>query len=241
MNPPRKADFPATRWSLVAASQSMDDPRASAALTELCQDYWYPVYEFIRRSGRGREDTEDLTQSFFLRVLEKRTFTHAVEEKGKFRTFLLTSLQRFLINQHEHDSTAKRAPQRAVSFDAMEADERFHAEPQDTRSPDQLFDRRFFRVLMDTSVAELREEWAEDGQAALFDALEPQLSGSELEKSSRQELAAQFGIEVAAIAARRIKLKQQLRAKLYDKVAETLRQPSDADIKAELDALLMQP
>ena len=239
MNPPRSPAFPATRWSIVAASQRENDPRASAALSDLCHDYWFPVYAHIRSQGRSQQDAEDLTQSFFQRIMVKRTLTHATPERGRFRTFLLTSVKHLLINQHQHAMAAKRAPERAIAFDAMAAEERLRAEPLDHRTPDQIFDRRYFQSLLASALAELRQEWEADGHAALFDALEPKLYGAELEKETRQQIAARFGMELAAIAARRMKLKAQLRDKITDKVAETLRQPTSADIKDELDALLM--
>ncbi len=107
------------------------------------------------------------------------------------------------------------------------------------QSDGRVFARRYFQSLLASALAELRQEWEADGHAALFDALEPKLYGAELEKETRQQIAARFGMELAAIAARRIKLKAQLRDKITDKVAETLRQPTSADIKGELDALLM--
>jgi RNA polymerase sigma-70 factor (ECF subfamily) len=136
MKPNANPAFPATRWTRVAASQRDDDPEARAALSDLCGLYWYPVYAFIRGQGRSHQDAEDLTQSFFLRIIEKRVFDAADQARGKFRSFLLASLQHFLHNAHRHDMAECRAPQRAIAFDAMVADERYLAEPRDERSPD---------------------------------------------------------------------------------------------------------
>lgn len=148
------------------------------------------------------------------------------------------ALQHFLHNAHRHDMAERRAPQRAIAFDAMEADERYLAEPHDERSPEHLFDRRYVTALLDAAIAELREEWTESGQAAIFDALAAHLSGDELEKTTRTDLATRLGISVSEVKARRETLRRRLDAIITRRIEDTLRHPSEAEIKAERDALL---
>lgn len=238
MKPNANPAFPATRWSIVAASQRDDDHRARAALGDLCTLYWFPVYAFIRSQGRSKQDAEDLTQSFFLRIIEKRVFDAADQIRGKFRSFLLSSLQHFLHNAHRHDMAACRAPQRAIAFDAMAADERYLAEPHDERSPEHLFDRRYVTALLDAAMAELREEWTESGLATVFEALAAHLSGDELEKTTRTDLASRLGISITAVKAHRQKLRCCWDAIITRRIGDTLHHPTEAEIKAERDALL---
>jgi len=237
MKPNANPAFPATRWTRVAASQRDDDPEARAALSDLCGLYWYPVYAEIRRS-RSKEDAEDLAQSFFLRIIEKRVFDAADQARGKFRSFLLASLQHFLHNAHRHDMAECRAPQRAIAFDAMAADERYLTEPRDERNPEHLFDRRYVTALLDAAMTELREEWTESGQFAVFEALAAHLSGGELEKTTRTDLATRLGISVSEVKARRETLRRRLDAIITRRIEDTLRHPSESEVKAERDALL---
>lgn len=238
MKPNANPAFPATRWTRVAACQRDDDPDARAALSDLCALYWFPVYAFIRSQGRSPEDAEDLTQSFFLRIIEKRVFNAADQARGKFRSFLLSSLQHFLYNAHRRDMAECRAPQRAIAFDAMAADERYLTEPRDNRSPEHLFDRRYVTALLNAAMAELREEWTESGQVAVFEALAAHLSGDDLEKTTRTDLATRLGISISEVKARRETLRRRLNAIITRRIEDTLHHPSESEIKAERDALL---
>lgn len=238
MNPHNNRNFPATRWSLVSASQRDDEPRARAALSDLCLAYWFPVFAEVRAHSRNVEDAEDRTQDFFQRIIEKRTFADADPSRGKFRTFLLTCLRNFLRDQHERDTAAKRAPERAIAFDAMQAEERLRAEPRDHRSPDDLFTRRYIATLLDACMDELREEWTTDGHAAAFAILEAHILGPELEKETRADLAARLGTSLSHIKAMKEKLKVRFNEILDHRIAETLLHPTASDVKLERTELL---
>src|SRR5437868_1665072 len=95
------AEFVPTRWSVVLEAGQRLDPHAAAALAELCQRYWYPLYAYVRRRGHDAEEARDLTQEFFARLLERNTLAMAVPERGRFRAFLLTALKNFLANERE--------------------------------------------------------------------------------------------------------------------------------------------
>jgi RNA polymerase sigma-70 factor (ECF subfamily) len=142
--------FVTTHWSLIRRAGQPDSPEAQAALGELCRTYWYPLYVFIRRRGHRPQDAEDLTQAFFAKLLDKKYVTDAEQEKGKFRTFLLTALKRFLANEWDREHAQKRGGfQPILSIDQERAEARFEAEPVCEASPDVLFDRQWATALLD--------------------------------------------------------------------------------------------
>lgn len=136
--------FPSTRWHVVAEAGRHDTPGAAAALEQICHGYWYPLYAFVRRSGRPAEEARDLTQSFFLRLLAKDYLLQADRTRGRFRTFLLSALKHFLADEWDRSRRLKRGGDRiCVSFDAVAAEERYRLEPVDPGDPTSLFDRRW--------------------------------------------------------------------------------------------------
>src|SRR5215813_13938152 len=138
------AKFSTTRWSLVLAVRDGQSPDASAALSTLCETYWYPVYAFIRRSGESTDEARDLTQAFFTRVLEKDYFSQARQERGRFRSFLLTSVRHFLANQADWDRAHKRGgaiPHLSLEFDNGERT--YQIEPVEHATPESLYERRW--------------------------------------------------------------------------------------------------
>src|SRR5512136_211225 len=96
---PRQPAFVTTHWSVVLAAGRSDTPRAQAALEKLCRAYWYPLYAYVRRRGHSVEDAQDLTQEFFARVLARQWVADADRAKGRFRTFLLAGMNRFLSDE----------------------------------------------------------------------------------------------------------------------------------------------
>lgn len=141
--------FQTTRWSLVQRANGDIDDEALQALAALCDSYWYPVYAYIRRSGHGAHDAEDLTQGFFARLLEKGTLAHADPAKGRLRTFLLTCVRNYLHNEHERASAQRRGARLLTKFDAGWAEERFASEPADDLTPDRLYQRRWALTLLE--------------------------------------------------------------------------------------------
>jgi RNA polymerase sigma-70 factor (ECF subfamily) len=181
--PTAPRSFQTTRWTLVRQATSSSDPAARQALATLCESYWYPVYAFIRRSGKGPHDAEDLTQSFFARLLEKEILATADPGKGKLRSFLLTCIRNFVIDEHARAAALKRGADMVVSLDRDWAEKFYATEPVDHLTPDRLFQRRWALTVLEFSFQLLREEFAAAGKAALFDALRPFLGfGSDPEK-----------------------------------------------------------
>src|SRR6185503_529866 len=121
--------FHTTHWSVVLAAQR-DAPQADKALETLCRTYWYPIYAFVRRRGVSAEDARDLTQDFFLRLLQRDFLRNIAREKGRFRSFLLVSLKNFLSTQWQRSQTVKRGGDQVfVSWEELQAEERFGSEP----------------------------------------------------------------------------------------------------------------
>ena len=228
-----------THWSLVRRAVDEHSPEAPKAMEAICAAYWYPVYAFIRHSGKSPHDAEDLTQGFFARVLEKELFAAADEQKGRLRTFLFTCLRRFLADEHDRDIAEKRGYGRVISLDAMDAEERFHREPVDRLSPDRLFQRRWALMLLDASLRTLGELYATEGKEALFLALRPFLGvGAVGPQPSIEALSAQLAMPAGTVKSHVSRLRERWREVLLESVAATLDEPTSDDIKGELAELL---
>jgi len=174
------ARFPETRWSMVmAARDAGDHGRAAAALETLCQAYWYPLYAWARRSGKSAEDAEDLTQGFFLHLLESGGFAGADAAKGRLRSFLLGAMKHYMADEWDRSQAVKRGGRaRTVSMDSLAAEERYRLEPADLRAPDVLYQRRWALTVLDRFTAALRDEYTAAGKAAVFAVLSPWLTAA---------------------------------------------------------------
>ena len=176
---PRQPAFVTTHWSVVRAAGGSDTPGARAAMEELCRAYWYPLYVYVRRRGHSPEDAQDLTQEFFARLLEHNWLVKADRAKGRFRSFLLMAMNRFLANEWEKVKTLKRGG--GVSLVPLEfgsAETRYAAEPATASTPELAFDQQWALALLDGVLRYLRERYHQHGKAAVFDALKPCLIGS---------------------------------------------------------------
>jgi len=239
MNPPAAPhSFQTTRWSLVRRAIGADDAAARAALAALCAGYWYPLYAFIRRSGKSPQDAEDLTQGFFARLLEKGTLAAADPEKGKLRTFLLACARHYLADEHDRAQAQKRGAGLVTSFDAAEAEERYATEPVDDLTPDRLFQRRWALTLVEETLRLLGEEFAGHGKGPLFAALRPFLGFGTGAVKSYEELAPELGIPVGTLKNHVFRLRERWRDLLLEQVAATLDEPTPEEIRGELSELL---
>ena len=157
--------FHTTRWTLVLVSAQNESQVAQAALAELCQIYWYPLYAFARRRGYSPDDSQDLTQGFFLDLLEHRALTRVDRLKGKFRSFLLASFENYLSAEARAAHSLKRGgQQRFVHLDAESAENRYRLEPADYLSPEKIFDARWADALLDYSMVQLADEYRSKGK-----------------------------------------------------------------------------
>src|SRR5688572_24052149 len=170
MNPaPGRGRFATTHWSLVLAAARDEDRDGCRAMERLCEQYWYPLYVFVRRRGYAADDAQDLTQAFFARLLEKEDVARASPARGRFRSFLLASLQNFLINEWDRTRALKRGGGvRLTSIDTTDAEERYVSEPATTDTPDDSFNRKWALTLLDRALNETRRHYEGSGKSDVF-------------------------------------------------------------------------
>lgn len=219
--------FPTTHWTLVQAVQSGSPAEAAKAMEEICRGYWYPIYAFLRRSGHSAHDSEDLTQAFFERLLSEESLHDARREQGRLRSFLLGVLRRLLSDHGRHLATQKRGGAHVhVSFDAMEAEERYACEPQDLQDPERLFSQAWARELFAGVQGKLRDVFTATGRAEAFEALLPFVTCDEAPPPQR-ELAQKLGTSATAAAVMVFRLREKFRSLLREEVAETVLSPEE--------------
>ncbi len=226
---PGRTDFTTTHWSLVLAAGHNSLPGSQSALEKLCHTYWYPLYAYVRRRGHSPEDAQDLTQDFFARLLRKEYLRHANRQRGRFRTFLLTSLQRFLINEWEKGRSQRRGGGQPVfSLDKDATEGRYQAEPSEESTPEKVFEKRWAVTLLEQVLLRLREEFTASGKAEQFEQLKVLLWG---EKSSPPYavVAAQLGLSEGALKVAVHRLRQRYRELLRLEVANTVASPGEVD------------
>jgi RNA polymerase sigma factor (sigma-70 family) len=153
--------FPTTRWTLVIAAADPQRQEARAALASLCERYWYPIYAYVRRRGYPADQAQDLTQEFFIRLLDGRYLDRADPEKGRFRAFILTSLKFFLADEGDRGRAQKRGGGIVLSFDLSSGDERYQREPAHNETPERIFERRWVLSMLDRVLDRLRTEFVE--------------------------------------------------------------------------------
>ena len=236
-SPQPPSAFPTTQWSVVLHAGEGSETQVRSALEALCRRYWYPLYTFIRRQGRPHHEAEDCTQEFLARLLANEGMARARPERGRFRTFLLTSLRNFLVNQWQREQAAKRGGgQAALPLELASAEERFAREPADPGlTPEQAFDRNWARGMIDRAIAGLRKEYEKSGRGILFAALGP-LVWSKVTPESHVQLAEQLGMNAHAFSVALHRLRRRLGERLRADVAETVAEGADVD--AELRHLI---
>lgn len=230
--------FPPTSWTLVRQALDSGDAAAPRALATICEAYWYPVYAFVRRSGKGPDDAEDLTQGFFAKLVEKEILSGADRDKGRLRTFLLTCLQRHLADEHDRAMAQKRGAGVLVSFNSEWAEEAYATEPVDDLTPDRIFQRRWALTVLEHSLEMLQEEFRADGKAARFDTLRPFLGFGPDPEQRYEDIAAATGTPINTLKGHVFRMRQRWRELLFAQVAATLNEPGEDEIKRELSELL---
>ena len=228
---PAGCRFNTTHWSIVLACGSGDenDARAQEALAKLFQTYWYPLYAYVRRRGYGEHDAEDLVQGFCAHLLEKRALAKADPERGKFRTFLLSSLQNFIANERARVHTQKRGDGRElIVLDAEDAHARYRLEPAYKLTPELLFEMRWAHTVLEKTLAELRADFVSRGKERLFDELVSFLSMGDPGYSYRQA-ATRLGLPLSAIKTTVHRLRQDYRMKLREEIGRTVSTSEEID------------
>ena len=221
--------FATTHWSVVLAAGQGNSSEASAALEKLCRVYWYPLYAYVRRRGYGAEDAKDLTQGFFARLLERGYVKQAERERGRFRTFLLTTLSHFLADEWDRAHRLKRGGrQEVISIDAVTAEERYGLEPADPTDPGKLFERRWATTLLEQALAQLECEYVERGQGQCYAELQIFLL-AEQGQDTFAEAAARIGMTTAAMKMAVSRMRARCRELLRQEILRTTASPEEAD------------
>jgi len=221
--------FATTHWSVVLTAGRLDTPDAHLALTRLCEIYWYPLYCAIRRKGYPPEDAQDLTQAFFAKLLSRNQIALADPERGRFRTFLMRSMENFLRTQHRDATSQKRGGMVEIrSWDAHLAEEMYSAEPPDELSPEMLFDKQWAGTLLEEVMARLRREFTVSGKAELFEALESHLWGDETSLPYTQ-ISQTLSMTVVAVRVTLHRLRQRFHGVLREEIANTVQAPVDVE------------
>jgi RNA polymerase sigma factor (sigma-70 family) len=221
--------FATTHWSVVLEAGDERSPQAEAALTRLCQTYWLPVYAFVRKRGHSPEQGQDLTQAFFANFLEKQHVTKANRERGRFRSFLMISVENFLRNENDRAHAQKRGGGRQLlSLDEQDAEARYLCEPTTETDPAKAFEQRWAATLLNTVLSRLQAEFGATGRGDLFEALQAHFWG-DAESTPYPELAERFGLTLANVKITAHRLRQRYRELLREEIAHTVALPSQID------------
>jgi DNA-directed RNA polymerase specialized sigma24 family protein len=234
--------FHTTRWTLVMASARDQSQTGRAALAALCQIYWYPLYAFARRRGHSPHDSQDLTQGFFLHMLEHRALSGVDRLKGKFRSFLLACFQNYLSVEMHRAHRLKRGGQyQFVSLDLESAENRYRYEPADHLTAEKIFEARWALTLLDHAMTLLREEYVGRGKELIFDTLKGYVGiGESSPEASYEKAAKALGIGVGTVKTFIHRLRNRYLAVVREEVARTVSDPADieSEIRALCDALI---
>jgi RNA polymerase sigma-70 factor (ECF subfamily) len=227
--------FDTTRWSIVLAARGKEEPRAREALATLCSLYWFPLYAFVRSRGSSPEQAEDLTQAFFVHLLEKDALRGVDPAKGRFRSFLLASLRNFISDQRSMARAKKRGGGLTpVSLDAEAAEDRYRFDPGHGVTPERIFERHWALTVIERAVARLRERYVKTGKQEQFEELKVFLSG-EKRPVPHAEVARRLGVSELAVKVSVHRLRKRFRDALREEIAQTV--AGESDIDAELRAL----
>lgn len=221
--------FATTEWSVILAAGNESSDQAAEALERLCASYWYPLYAYVRRRGYGPQEAQDLTQAFFAHLFERKFLDRVSREKGRFRSFLLASMNYFLSDQRDRASARKRGGGQPVySIDAEAGEQRYRHEPLDLHSPDKAFDRRWALTLLDRVLGRLRTEFASANKGRLFQALQVYLV-----QGSRPRPYAEAARELDSTEDAIKKAVQRMRRRYADlfreEIAQTVATPAEVD------------
>jgi len=213
-----RSRFATTRWSVVLRATGKDGGASNEALADLCETYWYPLYAYARRRGYSCEDAQDVTQSFFARLLAGDLLARATPERGRFRAYLLVAFKYFIGHTQQRAAAAKRGgPLRFASL--QDAESRYQREPSDPLTPEMLYERQWALTLIATTVAELKQDAERRGRREEFEALRPLLSGDD---TPYQAVAAQLEMTVGAVKVAVHRLRRRFARVLREQIADTV-------------------
>ena len=226
----RAAVFATTHWSVVLEAAQPESPGAVEAFARLYRDYWYPLYAYVRRRGRSPQESEDLTQDFFVCLLQRDRLHGLVQGGGRFRSFLLKALQNFLANEWDRASAKKRGGGRCiVSLEEVDAESRYLADAANA-DPELAFERQWAFAVIEHAMKHLETELRAAGKERQFQLLRPHLQG---DRNGRPyaDLAAEWGVSESAVKMTVHRMRRRYVELLRAEVARTV---GDADVESEL-------
>ena len=227
---PGSSRFPTTRWTLVVAAGAPDRKEARSALVSLCEGYWYPLYAYLRRRGYPADQAQDLTQDFFMRVLEGKYLDRADPEKGRFRSFLLTSLKFFVADEEDRHRALKRGGEAVLPLELSSGEGRYQREPAHDETPERIFERRWALSVLDRVVEKLRKEFAQHGRPEHFERLKVFLLGHS--DAPYAALAREMKTSEGALKVAIHRLRKRYRELFRQEIADTVADP--AEVESEL-------
>jgi len=214
--------FHPTHWTVVLAAGDTQSPDSARALETLCQTYWFPLYAYVRRQGLDAHEAQDLTQAFFEHLLEKKALGRVDPEKGKFRSFLLASLNNFLNNERDKARRLKRGGGvETFSLNSEQAEQRYESGLVHGESPEKLFERRWAQLVVERVANRLTAEFAGTGHAQRFEILKEFLMGDSA-RMSYEQAAATMGISVSAATSAIYRIRTRFRELFRAEIAATV-------------------
>ena len=214
---------------MVVEAGRSSSPKAAEALAALCEIYWFPLYAYVRRQGTSADDAQDLTQAFFVCLLDKQTLQFADRERGRFRSFLLASLKNFLAKQWRRGAAQKRGGGRPViSLDFEDGENRYRLEPSHDATPERIFERQWALTLLEQALTKLRVEFDATGKVELFDCLKTFLGG---EKSTvpYRKLGDELEMSEGAVKVAIHRMRRRYRVLLREEIQQTIGATEDVD------------
>ena len=222
------AAFTTTHWSIVLEAQG-ESPAAQKALEKLCRTYWRPIYGFVRRQGAGAEDAEDLTQGFFALLLERKDLSTVRKEKGRLRSYLLTSVKNFLADEARRAMAVKRGKgERLIPLEEIREGERINMERSDRLTADQIYERRWAFTVLEQVMTRLRDEYRSAGNVRFFDQMKKMLM-DESDRPSQAQVASEFGMTENAVKQAFYRFRQRYQTLLREEIAHTVAMPGDIE------------
>lgn len=238
INPNRGASFQTTSWSMVLAARDTEKQSEDwrTSLEVLCQNYWYPLYAYLRRKGYSASDCQDLTQDFFAKLIEKDFLQSIDPERGRFRWFLMDAIRKFAANWNARQNARKRGGDRNVfSLHFDDGENRYQREPVDGLTAEKLFERRWTLELLDRAMEELRIYYEDAGKQRHFETLKVFLT-ADSSPPSYAEVATRLGLSATAIKVAIHRLRDRYQECVHRQVASTL--DSDESLDDEINRLL---
>lgn len=230
---PGSSQFPTTRWTLVVAAGDPQRKDSRSALVYLCENYWYPLYAYLRRRGHAPDEAQDLTQEFFMRVLGGRYLDKANPEKGRFRSFILTSLKFFAADEQDRQRAQKRGGGAVVSFEfssGESGEERYQREPSHDETPDRIFERHWALSMLERVMERLRDEFVQHNRPENFERMKVFLLGQS--EAPYAALAGEMNTSEGALKVAIHRLRKRYRELFRQEIADTVADP--AEVESEL-------